>query len=462
VSQQIHRYGHSHNQQQQQQQQQQSLSCSSIHQVRTGQRRASSSSSSAGLVEFAAAAGRCLPYLTQLDLSGMCVHSLAGSSSNDDSSSTRSSSLLAAIGAGCPRLAALHLPGWLWQGLGETLAASADLAWGSSTGGGGLGASPPGSPRNEHTAAATAAPATPPAAAAADAWAAPLLLQPYDLRRASGLQQALSCERLSSLAGLAHLRLLRLAGPAVPLEVLRQLGTLTQLQVLVLNAACDMPLAAASQQQRQQQQQQPDSTAAAASNSSSNTSSGTVLGSALAQLQRLCQLTLSGIINAACASLGQLSSLASLTQLDIKECAELSVQALSQLSGLTGLRVLKVRRVPQLRAKARAALPLELQQLRQLVALALDCDLHLRDIQVRRSGGACLCPALSEGCGGSSSSLPCRVGLGRRCSSKPIVYLLLLASWCCRFCLACRSSRCWVLPACTAASTRATASACLM
>jgi hypothetical protein len=80
--------------------------------------------------------------------------------------------------------------------------------------------------------------------------------------------------------------------------------------------------------------------------------------------------------------LGQLGDLASLTQLDIKDCAELRVQGLSQLSGLTGLRVLKVRRVPQLRAKVRAALPLELQQLRNLVALALDCDLHLRDIQV--------------------------------------------------------------------------------
>jgi hypothetical protein len=209
------------------------------------------------------------------------------------------------------------------------------------------------------------------AAAASDAWAAPLLLQPYELRRACGLQHALSCERLSSLTGLSRLRVLRLTGPPVPLDVLRQLGQLTQLQVLALNAGCDMPLAAASPQQR------PD-----VAGSSSSSSTGTVLGAALAQLQRLCQLTVSGITEAASGALSQLSSLPSLTQLDIKECSELKVQGLAQLSGLTGLRVLKVRRVPQLRAKARAALPLELQQLRELVALALDCDLHLRDIQV--------------------------------------------------------------------------------
>jgi hypothetical protein len=221
------------------------------------------------------------------------------------------------------------------------------------------------------------------AAASADAWAAQLLLQPYELRRAAGLQHALSCERLSSLAALSHLRVLRLVGPPAPLDVLRQLHQLTQLQVLALNAACDMPLAAANQQQ--QQRQQPPTAGDADGGSSS--SAGTVLGTALAKLQRLSQLTLSGVSHAASASLGQLSGLASLTQLDIKDCAELRVQSLSQLSGLTGLRVLKVRRVPQLRAKARAALPLELQQLRNMVALALDCDLHLRDIQVGVAAG---------------------------------------------------------------------------
>uniref|UniRef100_A0A383W269 F-box domain-containing protein n=1 Tax=Tetradesmus obliquus TaxID=3088 RepID=A0A383W269_TETOB len=347
--------------------QQQAVGCSASCQIRAAARAGDSSSSSAGLADFIAAAGPCLPYLAQLDLSSMCVHSLAGSSSSSsDVDCAEPGSLLAAIGAACPRLSVLHLPGWLWQGLGEIAAASADLACCSAA-----------------AATGTATLRTTP-----DAWAVPLLLQPYELRRAAGLQRALACERLASLAGLGQLRVLRLVGAPAPLDVLRQLSALSQLQVLAVNAACDMPLsaaaaaAAASVKDAHAAAAAAPGADAAAGSGVGEARPGTVMGTALVKLQRLSQLTLSGVSDAACASLGQLSGLASLTQLDIKDCRELRVAALGQLSALSNLRVLKVRRLPQLRAKARAALPLELTGLRALAALALDCDLHLRDIQV--------------------------------------------------------------------------------
>ncbi|WIA11236.1 hypothetical protein OEZ85_011363 [Tetradesmus obliquus] len=254
--------------------------------------------------------------------------------------------------------------GWLWQGLGE-IAASADLACCSAA-----------------AATGTATLRTTP-----DAWAVPLLLQPYELRRAAGLQRALACERLASLAGLGQLRVLRLVGAPAPLDVLRQLSALSQLQVLAVNAACDMPLSAAAAAAASVKDAHAAAAAApgadaAAGSGVGEAQPGTEMGAALVKLQRLSQLTLSGVSDAACASLGQLSGLASLTQLDIKDCRELRVAALGQLSALSNLRVLKVRRLPQLRTKARAALPLELTGLRALAALALDCDLHLRDIQV--------------------------------------------------------------------------------
>lgn len=58
------------------------------------------------------------------------------------------------------------------------------------------------------------------------------------------------------------------------------------------------------------------------------------------------------------------------------------VQALADLSTATSLRVLRVRRFQTLQVKARPALPRELTNLQQLAVLILDCDLHLRDVQV--------------------------------------------------------------------------------
>jgi len=58
------------------------------------------------------------------------------------------------------------------------------------------------------------------------------------------------------------------------------------------------------------------------------------------------------------------------------------VQALADLSTATTLRVLRIRRFQTLQVKARPALPRELTNLQQLAVLILDCDLHLRDVQV--------------------------------------------------------------------------------
>lgn len=376
----------------------QSSSCSSRS---GGSSSISSSSSGTSLVSFVAAAGASLPYLSQLDLSGICMHSLAGSTAG-------STSLLACIAGSCPRLAVLQLPGWLWKGLGETLAASAEQAAMAATA----------KAKQQHEGLAWGSAGC--CCAQVDPGFSSMLNRgagQKELCRAAGLQQAMHLERLTSLAGLKELRVLRLVGAPVPLEVLAQLSVLTQLQSLAVSAECDLPLsepaaaaaaaatgsgattampAASSLAQRAQQQQQWDADEAGGMadaheiGSSSSRSSGTILGAALCHLRSLTQLSLSCVSEGASSCLSQLSGLLSLSQLDIKDCPDLRVQALAQLSGLSGLRVLKVRRVLQLKATARTALPLELQQLRQLSVAIFDFDLHLRDIQVRRRDCSCV------------------------------------------------------------------------
>jgi hypothetical protein len=130
--------------------------------------------------------------------------------------------------------------------------------------------------------------------------------------REAGFRQALEFERLADLSSLTGLRVLRLCGQAVPLEVLQDLGTLRCLQSLSVNAGSDVPMSVPL-------------ASAAASSSSSGSTSGTVLGAALQQLSGLTHLSLSGLRNIPSTCLRHLSLLPSLTHLELVDSADLRV-----------------------------------------------------------------------------------------------------------------------------------------
>jgi hypothetical protein len=179
-----------------------------------------------------------------------------------------------------------------------------------------------------------------------------------------------SHEELASLAQLSGLRALGINDAnALPLAAVEQLSRLSQLQSLsIAGAVAGGALTAPAPWQ----QHMPSS-------SSSGDSVSAALAASLAQLP-VTHLVLAGVPGTThiISGLTRLTSLA-LSHLD----AEFTMASLARLSALTRLTRLSIRGCSALEAPLRAAFPVQLQELQHLQQLTLDCELHLRDVQVR-------------------------------------------------------------------------------
>jgi hypothetical protein len=196
-------------------------------------------------------------------------------------------------------------------------------------------------------------------------------------------QQGEFGEQLSTLAGLAHLTSLKLAGAAPPAAAVRLLAELTQLQTFALQVTDTMPNVPLALSELPGWQGSGLNAGDSRSGSpGAGGNSGAVLGASLASLTRLTSLSLSGALHAA-DTLKAVAVLPQLVRVEIAGLPDFAVGALANLSGLTGLTALRVEGCRALQATARSALPLQLHVLQELAVLELDFDLHLRDMQVR-------------------------------------------------------------------------------
>lgn len=203
----------------------------------------------------------------------------------------------------------------------------------------------------------------------------PRALYPGPLHGA--LPERLQVEQLAVLSSLCHLTSLELCGAAPAAAAVTQLAQLTQLKAFRLEVTDTLPNVPLPLSQLPCWQ---DASQLGDGNHSSS-SHGAVLGAGLAQLTGLTSLSLSGALQAS-DTLQALAGLSDLVRVELCSLPDFAVHSLTSLTGLTSLTALRVHGCKALQTTARSALPLQLHLLQRLAVLDLDCDLHLRDMQV--------------------------------------------------------------------------------
>jgi hypothetical protein len=201
------------------------------------------------------------------------------------------------------------------------------------------------------------------------------------------LPERLQREQLAVLSSLLHLTSLELCGAAPAASAVTPLAQLTQLKAFhleVTDTLPNVPLPLSQLPGWQDASQLGDEHSS--SNGSNSSTRGAVLGACLAQLTGLTSLSLSGTLQAS-DTLQALSGLPDLVRVDLCSLPDFAVNSLTSLTGLTSLTALRVHGCKALQATARSALPLQLHVLQKLAVLDLDCDLHLRDMQVIMAAG---------------------------------------------------------------------------